>query len=134
MINKKLLLLLLLIPTCAVSESFQYLKKDNKAPYSGYLFSPEALAKVVAEKKKDSDICIIEKEQIQETCKLQTNTTSELCERRLKLLDDTYKIALSENDHKITELQKQIGNKTLYLISGIAIGTITAGTIAYILK
>jgi hypothetical protein len=49
-------------------------------------------------------------------------------------MDDTYKIALAEKDHKITELQKQVGNKTWYLVVGIGIGTVTASTIVYILK
>jgi hypothetical protein len=134
MINKKLLLLILLFPLSIYGESFQHLKKEHQAPYSGFLFSPEALAKVTVEKKKDVEMCKVEKEHIEETCKIQTDTTSQLCERRLKLMDDTYKIALAEKDHKITELQKQVGNKTWYLVGGIVIGTVTAGTIVYILK
>lgn len=133
MINK-ILLLMTLIPLTAFGESFQHLKKEHAAPYSGYLFSPEALAKVTVEKKKDVEMCRIEKEHIEETCKIQTDTTSQLCERRLKLMDDTYKIALAEKDHKITELQKQIGNKTWYLVGGIAIGTITTAAVVSILK
>ena len=66
MINKKLLLLILLFPLSIYGESFQHLKKEHQAPYSGYLFSPEALAKVTVEKKKDVEMCRIEKEHIEE--------------------------------------------------------------------
>lgn len=116
------------------------LDKGVKAPFSGLLLSPEAQAKILAEKQKLIEGCEIEKNYLkmreEEKCKHSLNLKKIEQEALQKKLDAIIKIKDSEIDHlrKLAIKNDSSFYKNLWFIGGILTGVAIMIGSSYIVK
>lgn len=141
--KNKIIALMLVIAFPFVSlaeEKFKYVKKQTVASYSGYLLTPEALSKVVVDKKADAETCELDKETTRSQCDIKLIASKRICEISIELKDQNIKEITTLKDSQITDLGSKLDaserSKKWYLaggvIGGLVVGFLTSEAIAYI--
>jgi len=135
------LLMILTFPFVSLAEEkFKYVKSQTTASYSGYLLTPEALSKVVANKKADAETCDLDKETTRSQCDIKLIASKRICEISIELKDQNIKELTTLKDSQITDLGSKLDAseryKKWYLVGGIVggfmVGFLTSEAVAYI--
>ena len=135
------LLLVLTFPFVSLAEEkFKYVKSQTVASYSGYLLTPEALSKIVVNKKADEESCQLDKETARSQCEIKLDASKRLMDISLELKDKNIKELTELKDSQINDLGSKLNaserSKKWYLAGGIAggavVGFFLCEAIAYI--
>ena len=141
--RNKIIALMLVIAFPFVSlaeEKFKYVKKQTVASYSGYLLTPDALAKVVSDKKADAESCQLDKETTRNQYEIKLEASKRICDISIELKDQNIKEITTLKDSQITDLGSKLDaserSKKWYLVGGavggLVVGFLTSEAIAYI--
>jgi hypothetical protein len=115
------------------------MQKDQKAPYSGTLFSPKSIAIVIAELQMLPKKCKIEVDTAAARCKadadLQLGMCNNACDASSKILNSRLKMlegVEAVDKKRIAELEKQQTNPLIWALGGVVGGVVVTGVIVYI--
>ena len=119
--------------TTSTSGKFTHLVKDQKAPFTGTLFDPVAIAKIIAETQAARQHCELkinlEKDLSNARCKRDTNLLSSELEIEKKKFD----LIVNAQKEEINSLRELAtgSNTTLWATIGFALGAVTSVAIFF---
>ena len=107
------------------------IKKEDPAPYDGYIFDKDGFSNLVA--KQDFKIKQLKLDYETEAKKTKIESDAELKKKELelKINKDMYEALLKSKDGRIEALQTEINWSTAKLVGGFTLGLVISITIFY---